>query len=97
MKKIVSNTVTCHDCVLSRYLQEMNIKGMLVTTKLLDFVHRPDCYKQKIQRFGNWIVSVFRRGGDLLYRKPKSLPFHRKCQNNLASPVERQAFGFSVE
>jgi endonuclease III-like uncharacterized protein len=25
------------------------------TTKLLDFVHRPDFYKQKTQRFGNWI------------------------------------------
>jgi hypothetical protein len=27
----------------------------LITTKLLDFVHRPDFYKQKTQRFGNWI------------------------------------------
>jgi hypothetical protein len=32
-----------------------NIKNMLITTKLLDFVHRPDFYKQKTQRFGNWI------------------------------------------
>jgi hypothetical protein len=26
-----------------------------VTIKLLDFVHRPDFYKQKTQHFGNWI------------------------------------------
>jgi hypothetical protein len=28
----------------------------LITTKLLDFVHRPDFYKEKTQRFGNWIA-----------------------------------------
>jgi hypothetical protein len=42
----------------------------LITIKLLDFVHRPDFYKQKTQRFASFV---------------------------LASPVERQAFGFSVE
>jgi hypothetical protein len=54
-----------------------------ITTKLLDFVHRPDFYKQKTQRFGNWICFRLQAGGGrhLLYRKTKSLPFHRRCQN----------------
>jgi hypothetical protein len=58
-------------------------KGKLITIKLLDFVHRPDFYKQKTQRFGNWICFRLQaRGGEhLLYRKTKSLPFHRRCQN----------------
>jgi hypothetical protein len=56
---------------------------LFITTKLLDFVHRPDFYKQKTQRFGNWICFRLqvRKGGHLLYRKTKSLPFHRRCQN----------------
>jgi hypothetical protein len=38
-----------------------------VTTKLLDFIHRPDFYKQKTQRFGNWICFRLQaRGVDLL-------------------------------
>jgi hypothetical protein len=27
--------------------------NLLITIKLLDFVHRPDFYKQKTQSFGN--------------------------------------------
>jgi hypothetical protein len=63
----------------------------LITTKLLDFVHRPDFYKQKKKRFGNW--TCFRlqaRGGHLLYRKTKSLPFHRRCQNKRRSTTGKK-------
>jgi hypothetical protein len=44
-----------------------------ITIKLLDFVHRPDFYKQKTQHFGNWICFRLQawRGGHLLYRKTK--------------------------
>jgi hypothetical protein len=38
-----------------RNIPEDTILVTLITTKLLDFVHRPDFYKQKTQRFGNWI------------------------------------------
>jgi hypothetical protein len=35
-----------------------------ITINLLDFVHRPDFYKQKTQRFGNWICFRLQaRGG----------------------------------
>jgi hypothetical protein len=46
----------------------------IITIKLLDFVHRPDFYKQKTQRFGNWICFRLqaRGGGYLLYRKTKA-------------------------
>jgi hypothetical protein len=46
----------------------------LITIKLLNFVHRPDFYKQKTQRFGNWICFSLqaRGGGHLLYRKTKA-------------------------
>jgi hypothetical protein len=55
----------------------------LITIKLLDFVHRPDFYKQITQRFGNWICFRLQaRGEHLLYRKTKSLPFHRRCQKS---------------
>jgi hypothetical protein len=52
----------------------------LITIKLLDFVHRPDFYKQKTQRFGNWICFRLQARGEgyLFYRKTKSLPFHRR-------------------
>jgi hypothetical protein len=47
-----------------------------ITIKLLDFVHRPDFYKQKT-RFGNWICFRLQaRGGlHLLYRKTKGKLF----------------------
>jgi hypothetical protein len=32
---------------------------ILITIKLLDFVHRPDFNKQKTRRFGNWIFHFF--------------------------------------
>jgi hypothetical protein len=39
-------------------------KNWFITVKLLDFVHRPDFYKQKTQRFGNWICFRLQaRGG----------------------------------
>jgi hypothetical protein len=60
----------------------------LITTKLLDFVHRPDFYKQKTQHFGNWICFRLqaRGGGHLLYRRTKSLPFHGRCQSRVGAP-----------
>jgi hypothetical protein len=36
---------------------------IFITVKLLDFVHRPDLYKQKTQRFGNWICFRLQAGG----------------------------------
>jgi hypothetical protein len=36
---------------------------VVITIKLLDFVHRPDFYKQKTQRFGNWICFRLQAGG----------------------------------
>jgi hypothetical protein len=50
---------------------------LLINIKLLDFVHRPDFYKQKTQRFGNWISFRLqaRGGGHILYRKNKKLAF----------------------
>jgi hypothetical protein len=44
-----------------------------ITTKLLDFVHRPDFYKQKTQRFGNWICFRLQAGeGTYSTEKPKA-------------------------
>jgi hypothetical protein len=62
-----------------------HITFVFITIKLLDFVHRPDFYKQKTQRFGNWICFRLQaRGGGgetPTLKKNKSLPFHRRCQN----------------
>jgi hypothetical protein len=54
----------------------VNIYATFITIKLLDFVHRPDFYKKKTQRFGNWICFRLqaRGGGHLLDRKTKSVP-----------------------
>jgi hypothetical protein len=45
-----------------------------IITKLLDFVHRLDFYKQKTQRFGNWICFRLqaRGGGTYSTEKPKA-------------------------
>jgi hypothetical protein len=50
---------------------------ILITIKLLDFVHRPDFYKQKTQRFGNWICFRLqaRGGGAPTLQKNKKLAF----------------------
>jgi hypothetical protein len=47
---------------------------LFITIKLLDFVHRPDFYKQKTQRFGNWICFRLQAKGrgHLFYRKTKA-------------------------
>jgi hypothetical protein len=69
----------------------------LITTKLLDFGHCPDFYKPKTYRFGNWICFRLqaRVGGDTYStEKPKAC---LSTGNARTSPVERQAFGFSVE
>jgi hypothetical protein len=72
------------DIALSQIKQKT--QSLFITIKLLDFVHRTDFYKQKTQRFGNWIhFRLQARGGHLLYRNTKSLPFHRRCQNKRRS------------
>jgi hypothetical protein len=49
---------------------------LLITIKLLDFVHRPDFYKQKTQRFGNWICfRLQERGGDTYSTEKQKLAF----------------------
>jgi hypothetical protein len=64
-----------------------------ITTKLLDFVHRPDFYKQKTQHFGNWICFRLQAGGGTnSTEKPKAC-----LSTGDARTKERQAFGFSVE
>jgi hypothetical protein len=47
-----------------------------ITIKLLDFVHRPDFYKQKTQRFGNWICFGLQAwGGTPTLQKNQKLAF----------------------
>jgi hypothetical protein len=47
---------------------------LFITIKLLDFVHRPDFYKQKTQRFGKWICFRLQARGEGTYstEKPKA-------------------------
>jgi hypothetical protein len=59
---VVTRSYLClsHACLNHVMLQppvteNLTYTNLLITTKLLDFVHRPDFYKQKTQRFGNWI------------------------------------------
>jgi hypothetical protein len=39
------------------------VNNNFITIKLLDFVYRPDFYKQKTQRFGNWICFRLQANG----------------------------------
>jgi hypothetical protein len=53
----------------------VNRKTAHITIKLLDFVHRPDFYKQKT-RFGNWICFRLQvRGGAPTLQKNQKLAF----------------------
>jgi hypothetical protein len=55
---------------------------MYITAKLLDFVHRPDFHKPENTTFRKLdLFSSSGEGGHLLYRKTKSLPFLRRCQD----------------
>jgi hypothetical protein len=69
-----------------------NQYGTFITTKLLDFVHRPDLYKQKTQRFGNWICFRLQAmgGGHLLYRKkkPKACLSTGDARTKVGQPLE---------
>jgi hypothetical protein len=47
----------------------------VITIKLLDFVHRPDFYKQKTQRFGNWICVRLQAGGAPILQKNQKFAF----------------------
>jgi hypothetical protein len=53
---------------------ELGTTQDFITTKLLDFVHRPDFYKQITQRFGNWICFRLqaRGGGTYSTENPKA-------------------------
>jgi hypothetical protein len=48
---------------------------LFITIKLLDFVHRPDFYKQKTQRFENWICFRLQVGGGPTIQKNQKLAF----------------------
>jgi lauroyl/myristoyl acyltransferase len=48
---------------------------MLITIKLLDFVHSPYFYKQKTQRFGNWICFRLQARGAPTLEKNQKLAF----------------------
>jgi hypothetical protein len=49
---------------------------VFITIKLLDFVHRPDFYKQKTKHFGNWICFRLQaRGGAPTLQKNQKLVF----------------------
>jgi hypothetical protein len=54
-------------------LSKTPTQDIFITTKLLDLVHHPDFYKQKTQRFGNWICFRLQaRGGTNSTEKPKA-------------------------
>jgi hypothetical protein len=64
---------------------------MLITTKLLDFVHRPDFYNQKTQRFRNWICFHLQaRGGGGTYstEKPKACLSTGDARTKEGQPLE---------
>jgi hypothetical protein len=67
-------------------------KLLSITTKLLDFVHRPDFNKQKTQCFGNWICfqnillcSIYNFGWWTKSRNPVILSVIHRHQNHLDS------------
>jgi hypothetical protein len=60
----------------------------LITTKLLDFVHRPDFYKQKTQRFGNWICVRLQAGGTYSTEKPKACLSTGDARTKEGQPLE---------
>jgi hypothetical protein len=62
-----------------------NYTSTFITIKLLDFVHRPDFYKQKTQRFGNWICFRLQaRGGTYSTEIPIAC-LSTGCQNKRRS------------
>jgi hypothetical protein len=114
----VSNLVLTNVNILKRWFSNMlclHSKGFwrwwvtLITTKLLDFVHRPDFYKPESTTLLFFSVlsppppiftsyphvtshGLFLRSGAYSPLVSSGWPSFV-----LASPVERQAFGFSVE
>jgi hypothetical protein len=67
---------------MSKYILTKQWKSV-ITTKLLDFVHRPDFYKQKTQRFGNWIYFRLqaRGGAPTVQKKAQKLAFPQAMSN----------------
>jgi hypothetical protein len=63
---------------------------MFITIKLLDFVHRPDFYKQKTQRFGNWICFRLQARGEGTYstEKPKACLSTGDARTKEGEPLE---------
>jgi hypothetical protein len=68
------NNAIFYKCAISNKMQLLvNVSSAvtevrLITTKLLDFVRRPDFYKPENKRFGNWIC--FRNVCFLVCRNP---------------------------
>jgi hypothetical protein len=65
------------------YSRNRHLPVTLITIKLLDFVHRPDFYKQKTQRFGNWICFRLQAGAPTLQKNqklafPQAMPEQRR-------------------
>jgi hypothetical protein len=62
----------------------------LITIKLLDFAHRPDFYKQKTQRFGNWICFHLqaRGGGTYSTEKQKACLSTGDARTKEGQPLE---------
>jgi hypothetical protein len=72
---------------MSKYHED--IGETLITIKLLDFVHHPDFYKQKTQRFGNWICFCLQaRGGTYSTEKPKACLSTGDARTKEGQPLE---------
>jgi hypothetical protein len=75
--KQLGMTLTKMHSLLGRMSKLSTSNKILITNKHLDFVHRPDFYNQKTQRFGNWICFRLqaRGGGAPTLQKNQKLAF----------------------
>jgi hypothetical protein len=70
-------------------MNKKQILNWIITIKLLDFVHRPDFYKQKTQRFGNWICFRLQAGGATYStEKPKACLSTGDARTKEGQPLE---------
>jgi hypothetical protein len=70
--------------------KKRSVEVVFITIKLLDFVHRPDFYKQKTQRFGNWICFHLQAWGGDTYstEKPKACLSTGDARTKGGQPLE---------